>query len=225
MSHKVEVVCEPQEGRYYYTTTWTEKIDNGERYFSTNPLRYVGKYIGGRIEGWGEKMQEWQHFINDRGEEVVVTCNDTTAFYEVNKTETISDMQEYRDTLFCGACKEKGHRCPNENLRQAYFDSKQAQVKQAQVNKEIYVVRSPVANKYYEATFWTRRVGNWPNEQHYTSIDTPREYVGKYIKHKQCGYGDSADHWAICLKDGKEHEVEFDYDGKRAFYEVDPRPE
>jgi hypothetical protein len=87
MEKRVEVILDPQEGRYYYTTRWTEKVFNSdgvEQYFSTNQLHYVGKYIGGRIEGWGPNLKEWIHFIDDKGEEVVVTSNNiNTCFYEV----------------------------------------------------------------------------------------------------------------------------------------------
>ena len=94
MTERVEVTLVPQEGRYYYVTTWTEQIisNNYEHtvYYSTNPLHYMGKYIGGRIEGWGADMKEWAHFINEDGAEVTVMYNNvfTTAFYEVNNLLT-----------------------------------------------------------------------------------------------------------------------------------------
>ena len=96
-------------------------------------------------------------------------------------------------------------------------------VKQNCNKKELAVVRTPLEGKYYEATFWQRREGHWSAEKHYTKETTPREYVGKYLRHKQQGYGDGADHWAIFLRDGKEIEIEYDYDGKRAWYEVEKR--
>ena len=90
MEARKEVVVDPQEGRYYYATTWTESEvidDYTHRYFSTNPLKYVGKYIGGRIQGWGTAQKEWAHFINEQGEKVIVAYNQelTTAFYELPK--------------------------------------------------------------------------------------------------------------------------------------------
>ena len=87
--------------------------------------------------------------------------------------------------------------------------------------KELAVVRTPIEGKYYEATFWQRREGHWSAEKHYTKESTPREYVGMFLRHKQEGRGDGADHWGIFLRDGIEIEVEYDYDGKRAWYEVD----
>lgn len=86
MTERKEVTIDPQMGKYYYVTTWTEKERINEysnRYFSTNTLRYVGKYIGGRMEGWGKEQKEWAHFINADGEEVMIRYNSamTTAFY------------------------------------------------------------------------------------------------------------------------------------------------
>jgi hypothetical protein len=95
MTERKEVVLEPREGRVYYATTWTEKVIDpsincdynikNTRYFSTAPLEYAGKYIGGRIEGWGKDLKEWAHFLNKQGEEVIILYNkdSTTAFCEV----------------------------------------------------------------------------------------------------------------------------------------------
>ena len=87
--------------------------------------------------------------------------------------------------------------------------------------KEVEVVRSVVVGKYYEATYLTRKTGIWPKEKHYST--KPREYVGQYIRHRQEGMGDGADHWYIFLRNNEEIEVELDYEGNRAFYEVSPR--
>jgi hypothetical protein len=189
MAERKEVVVEPQMGRYYYVTTWTEqeKIDEySNRYFSTNPLRYVGKYIGGRMEGWGTEQKEWAYFTDDKGEDVVVTYNKalTTAFYEAKHDEAYKEHKE----------------------------------------EELKVVLIPVVGKYYEATFWDRKTELQNKEQHYIKSTTPREYVGQYLRAKQQGYGDSADHWAVFLLDGKEIEIEYDYMFKRAFYEVNTQP-
>lgn len=117
----------------------------------------------------------------------------------------------------CKACLEQGHRviiCPNELLRDAYFET------QLSKNTEVAVVRIPIEYKYYAATFWTRCTGDWKNTRYYST--KPLEYAGLYLRHKQQGYGDGADHWAIFLKDGIEYEIEYDYEGTRAFYEVEP---
>jgi hypothetical protein len=84
-------------------------------------------------------------------------------------------------------------------------------------NNELKVVLMPEVGKYYESTYWDRK----SMEQHYINISTPRQYVGQYLRRKQIGYGDGADHWAIFLLDGQEIEVIYDYDFKRAFYEVE----
>jgi len=234
----VEVVCQPQEGRYYYVTTYTKQEQEQERYFTTNPLTYVGRYIGGRIEGWGKELQEWSHFVNEQGKEVIILHNPRTAFYHIKHLPVVRmppdyhllpaldlpqaisvadllDIMAIQATQTCSACKKVGHRihtCPD---KQGYFD--------AQKPKEIFVVRSPVVGKYYEATFWDRKEGHWSNEKHYSEATTKREYAGQYLRTRSEGYGDGADHWGIFLRDGKEIEIEYDYDGKRAFYEVEAR--
>ena len=88
---------------------------------------------------------------------------------------------------------------------------------------EVEVVRDVVVGKYYEATYLTRKTGIWPKEKHYST--KPREYVGQYIRHKQQGMGDGADHWYVFLRNNEEIEVELDYEGTRAFYEVSSREE
>jgi hypothetical protein len=118
----------------------------------------------------------------------------------------------------CKVCNQPGHRvhtCPNEKERQSFYDQAKP--------KEYLVVRSPIVDKYYEATFWDRKEGHWSNEKHYVKETTKREYAGKYLRTRREGYGDGADHWAIFLRDGKEIEIEYDYDGNRAFYEVPAR--
>jgi hypothetical protein len=117
----------------------------------------------------------------------------------------------------CVACKKTGHRihsCPDEKKQEAYYETH---------IKELPVVRSPVVGKYYEATFYDSKKGNWDNEKYFVNETTPRRYVGKYLRHIQQGYGDGADHWAIFLIGNQEIEVEYDYDGKRAFFEVLPK--
>ena len=118
---------------------------------------------------------------------------------------------------FCVACNKTGHRihtCPDDKKRETYYETH---------IKELPVVRSPVEGNYYEATFWDRREGFWPNEQYYAKETTPRRYVGKYLRTRTEGCGDGADHWAIFLSGNEEIAVEYDYDEKRAFYELEPR--
>jgi hypothetical protein len=82
---KLEVVCEPQEARYYYLTTFTEETgnDKNKHYFTTNPLTYLGRYTGSRAEGWGNEMKTWDYFINDNGEGVIIKRTKLTAFYHI----------------------------------------------------------------------------------------------------------------------------------------------
>jgi hypothetical protein len=89
--------------------------------------------------------------------------------------------------------------------------------------KEVEVVRNVVVGKYYESTYCTRKTGLWPKEKYYST--KPREYVGQYIRHKQQGMGDGADHWYVFLRNNEEIQVELDYEGTRSFYEVPPRKE
>jgi len=117
----------------------------------------------------------------------------------------------------CVACKKTGHRihtCLDEKKRDAYYETH---------IKELPVVRTPVVGKYYEATFYDRKDGHWSNEKHFVNETTPRRYVGKYLRTRSEGWGDGADHWAIFLIGNQEIEVEYDYDGKRAFFEVLPK--
>jgi hypothetical protein len=223
---KLELVCNAQEGRHYYATNFTEVVREGdrERYYTIHPVvNYVGKHTGVHIEGWGKEMKEKSYFINEEGKQVVVNHTNTTAFYHVALPSYDASggappaYQAACDMPInsCKACKQVGHRihtCPNEKERQRFYDQTKP--------KEYFVVRRPSIDKYYEATFWDRREGPWDNERHFAKETTKREYVGKYVRHKQQGYGDGADHWAVFLRDGKEIEIEYDYDGKRAWYEV-----
>ncbi len=81
---KLEVVCEPQEGYYYYAITYTSETGTSET-GTMKSLIYMGRYIGGRIEGWGNNMKEWSHFINDDGEEVIIKHSKLTAFCLLRK--------------------------------------------------------------------------------------------------------------------------------------------
>jgi hypothetical protein len=98
MAERKEVTVDPQVGKYYYVTTWTEQEKINEycnRYFTTKPIHYIGKYIGGRMEGWGKNLKEWAHFVDEKGEEFVVTYNSemTTAFYESTFAKSAAKRQ------------------------------------------------------------------------------------------------------------------------------------
>jgi hypothetical protein len=216
MAKKKEVLLSAQENREYYVTDYTEIVDLGKInqccYSTKEMINYVGKHTGMWSEGWGKNMKQRSYFIKE-GRQVIVEHTPTTAFFRY-----VPDP--YNET--CLACKMIGHlahKCTNEKKRVAYF-KEQKPVKEITLGKELVVVRTPIEGKYYEATTWDRKDGHWSAENHYTNETTKREYVGKYLRHIQQGYGDSADHWAVFLRDDKEIEIEYDYWGKRAFYEV-----
>lgn len=77
----------PEEGKYYYTATHTRKTGSysqkNERYYTKNPLTYVGRYIETLRRGYGDNSQTWSIFDN-YGEEVRVdfTYEGTTCFVE-----------------------------------------------------------------------------------------------------------------------------------------------
>jgi len=215
---KNEVVCTPQEGRYYYVALYTEIIGKGNddaRYFTTNPLKYLGLYTGSRVEGWGKNMKEWSHFMNIGNREHIILHDERTAFYH------IPVVCPTKIIPLCAACNKLGHRihtCPDDKKREGFYAAQKPKP-----IKEIKVVRTPIEGNFYEATFWERKEGHWPNETHYIKETTPREFVGQYIRHEQQGYGDGADHWAVFILSGEEKRIEYDYNGKRAWYEVEPR--
>lgn len=241
---KLEVVCDAQEGRHYYATNFTEIVDKGNNcalYYTINPLtKYVGKFTGVRMDGWGKNMKARSYFVNE-GKEIIIEHNTTTAFYHTVlpsynvasappsyqmacQLPTAGAPPSYDASMcempinVCKACKQLGHRihtCPNEKERQRLYDQSKP--------KELFVVRTPIVGKYYEATFWEKREGPFDNERHFIKETTKREYVGKYLRHRQEGCGDGADYWGIFLRDGNEIQIEYDYDGKRAFYEVPER--
>lgn len=206
MAKKEEVILHAQENRDYYVTDYTEIVDRGtdrERYYSNKQMtNYVGKHTGMWSEGFGKNMKERSYFIND-GKEVIIEHTPTTAFFHyvppiVNETG-----------LAYKKIDRRVYSSPDE--------------KKPVPVKELAVVRTPIEGKYYEATYYDRREGKWDNERHFIKETTPREYVGKYLRHIQQGYGDGADHWAVFLRDGKEIDIEYDYDCKRAFFEVPPK--
>jgi len=64
-----------EPGKYYETAECTRKTGKGgdgvERYYTTNPPRYVGKFIKTERSGFGDGMRVWSIFDNN-GEEVEV---------------------------------------------------------------------------------------------------------------------------------------------------------
>jgi hypothetical protein len=60
---------EPIVGRHYVTTKYTR--ETAGRYFTTNPLRYLGAFVRQERYGWGDNSQVYQYF-NDNGIENTV---------------------------------------------------------------------------------------------------------------------------------------------------------
>lgn len=87
----LEVICEPQEGRSYYATSFTEKIE--DKYYTTNPLTYVGRYIGNSIQN----REEFCHFINEAGEEVILIHKPRTAFYHIKQIAVVRPSNKVVD--------------------------------------------------------------------------------------------------------------------------------
>ena len=79
----------PEEGKYYETATYTRKTGlyrlKNEKYYTTNPLKYVGLFIKTERTGYGDNGQVCSIFDN-YGEEVRVdyTYEGTTCFVEIN---------------------------------------------------------------------------------------------------------------------------------------------
>ncbi len=80
----------PKEGNYYQTTTWTRRAGNwpNEKYYSTNDLQYVGKFIRHGSCGYRDNAEHWDIFDNN-GVEVTVkyTYEGTTSFIQVSPPE------------------------------------------------------------------------------------------------------------------------------------------
>jgi hypothetical protein len=87
---RVEVFRQtPKVGKFYEYAECTEKIgsySNGnQRYFTTNPLRYVGEYIRHEQCGGGDGADHWAIFDDDNGKEIRIeySYEGNTCFKEV----------------------------------------------------------------------------------------------------------------------------------------------
>ena len=77
----------PKIGKYYYTTKYTRKTGKypNEKYFSTNPLRFVGSYIKEIRHGHGDGYLVQAVFNNNRSEIIVdYDYEGTVCFLETN---------------------------------------------------------------------------------------------------------------------------------------------
>jgi hypothetical protein len=88
--------------------------------------------------------------------------------------------------------------------------------------EQVYRI-SPAINRFYETALYTHKEGKWPNEEYYTT--NKPTYVGKFIEHKQYGYGDGAIHVGIFLNDRNRQYVivQYTYEGTTCFREVYPK--
>ena len=78
----------PIVGKYYEKTTYTRKTGNfpNEKYYSTNELKYVGKFI--KLEGFGERDGRFYYAIFEMDREIINVSFDyegTVCFREVEK--------------------------------------------------------------------------------------------------------------------------------------------
>jgi len=80
----------PQVGKYYETANYIRREGRypSERYFTTIPPTYVGKYIRHEQYGYGDGGRHYAIFDNS-GVEITVTYNyeGTTCFREVIKSK------------------------------------------------------------------------------------------------------------------------------------------
>jgi hypothetical protein len=90
MSKEVEVFrLPPIPGKYYDTATYTRTtgswINKNQRYYTTNPLIYAGKFIKDIIEGFGDGATGRAIFERDDGTRMSITYTyeGTTCFREV----------------------------------------------------------------------------------------------------------------------------------------------
>jgi len=83
----------PIEGKYYKTTTYTRK--NNNKYYSTNELHYVGKYIRHASCGYHDSAEHYAIFDNNGVEKIVhYTYEGTTCFIEVDVKIINSKLKE-----------------------------------------------------------------------------------------------------------------------------------
>jgi hypothetical protein len=89
-TNRIEVFrLSPQKGKYYEHAEYTEHFGvwPHAHYFTTNPLRYVGKHIDHRCEGMGDGASHWDLFEDDDGTLIRIDSlyEGTTCFREIEK--------------------------------------------------------------------------------------------------------------------------------------------
>ena len=98
MLEEIEVYrLTPENGKYYETTTYTRKVGRwpNEKYYTTNPLRYVGEFIKHYQRGYGDGAQHWDMYMNNNEEERVdYEYEGTTCFREVSQRGLPENIKE-----------------------------------------------------------------------------------------------------------------------------------
>jgi hypothetical protein len=93
MSVETEVFrISPQVGKYYKTAIYTRSVGMwpNEKFYTTNPVRYVGKLVENCTRGLGDGAEHWSIF-DDNGtiHRVDYTYEGTTSFVEVSEVVRI----------------------------------------------------------------------------------------------------------------------------------------
>jgi len=79
----------PEEGKYYETAEYTRCVGRwpNEKYYTSNNLRYVGKFIKHESSGYGDAASHRGVFLINGNKEIVnYTYEGTTSFREVIKS-------------------------------------------------------------------------------------------------------------------------------------------
>ena len=91
----------PEKGKYYVTTTCTRKVGHwpNTKYYTTNPLQYVGEFVKHFQQGWADGAQHWDIFTNNGKDEIVhYTYEGTTCFLEVPRRGLPNEIKEELQT-------------------------------------------------------------------------------------------------------------------------------
>ena len=114
MTNKVQVYrLTPQEGKYYMTTTWTEREGKypNEKYYTTNELKYVGKFLRHESYGYRDNALHKDIFDNNGVEnEVIYTYEGTTSFLEIKQElnkEILNKIKDSKISHLQTLCKRK----------------------------------------------------------------------------------------------------------------------
>ena len=78
----------------------------------------------------------------------------------------------------------------------------------------------PIVGRHYQTAHWTEKINieQSPYSIYYTT--NPLRYLGAYVKSITTGYGDGTQHKEFYNNNGKEIELEYDYDGKTCLLEI-----